>query len=163
MNPYEVLGVPPGAPLAEARRAYVALARRHHPDRWAAGSAAERDRALRRMQEVNEAWAAIASGVVPPRPEEARGFRPFDADVDEPDPRDAPDVPYRPAPARTSRRSAATVAPAALFAAAVVAGALGVVLGATALWTLAVVLFLLACLGFVAVPLMALGAAARDE
>jgi curved DNA-binding protein CbpA len=49
---YEVLGVAPAAPLAEVRRAYVALARVHHPDR-VGGDAA-------RMQAINAAWATLS-------------------------------------------------------------------------------------------------------
>ena len=48
---YEVLGIRPGASASEVRSAYVALARRHHPDR--AGGSTER------MQAVNEAWAVL--------------------------------------------------------------------------------------------------------
>jgi hypothetical protein len=48
---YEVLGVAPGAPTSEVRRAYVALARRHHPDRDGGDADA--------MRAVNEAWATL--------------------------------------------------------------------------------------------------------
>lgn len=48
---YDVLGVPPTAPTSEVRRAYVALARRHHPDRE--GGDADT------MRAVNEAWATL--------------------------------------------------------------------------------------------------------
>src|SRR3954451_13759441 len=51
VSPYDVLGVPPGASPAEIRRAYLRLARRHHPD--AGGNAAE-------MRRLNEAWAALS-------------------------------------------------------------------------------------------------------
>jgi hypothetical protein len=52
MSPYEVLGVPPNATPDEIRRAYLALARRHHPD--AGGTADE-------MRRLNEAWAALST------------------------------------------------------------------------------------------------------
>jgi hypothetical protein len=48
---YDVLGVAPDADAAAVRRAYLALARRHHPDR-AGGDAA-------RMRTINEAWAVL--------------------------------------------------------------------------------------------------------
>lgn len=51
MGHYEVLGVPPGATAAELRRAYLELARRHHPD--LDGGSAEQ------MRAVNEAWATL--------------------------------------------------------------------------------------------------------
>ena len=58
---YDTLGVPDGAPLSEVRRAYLALARRLHPDRWVDASPAERADAERRMQAVNEAWRVLGN------------------------------------------------------------------------------------------------------
>ncbi|QYG93347.1 J domain-containing protein [Iamia sp. SCSIO 61187] len=57
---YETLGIPTGADPAEIRRAYVALARRFHPDAHAGRSPAEREHADRRMRDVNEAWSALS-------------------------------------------------------------------------------------------------------
>lgn len=57
---YETLGIPTGADPAEIRRAYVALARRFHPDAHAGRSPAERAHADRRMRDVNEAWSALS-------------------------------------------------------------------------------------------------------
>jgi hypothetical protein len=48
---YDVLGVAVGATRADIHRAYLALARRHHPD--AGGDAAA-------MQRVNQAWAVLS-------------------------------------------------------------------------------------------------------
>ncbi len=59
MNHYEVLGVPMGADPAEIRRAYLHLARRHHPDRNVSADAATQGRARRKMAEVNAAWAVL--------------------------------------------------------------------------------------------------------
>src|SRR3954469_21077375 len=59
MSPYEVLGVPPTATPEEIRRAYLALARRHHPD--AGGSADE-------MRRLNEAWSALSGLSAAPSP-----------------------------------------------------------------------------------------------
>lgn len=87
---YEVLGVAPGAQAVEIRRAYLRAALATHPDR-PAGSAGESTR-IRRMQEINEAWAVLrdpdrrrsydrqlaaaarssARGVPPPRPAPAQ-------------------------------------------------------------------------------------------
>jgi curved DNA-binding protein CbpA len=49
MDPYAVLGVPPGAGERELLRAYRRLAKRWHPDRAGAESA-------RRMAEINQAY-----------------------------------------------------------------------------------------------------------
>jgi hypothetical protein len=57
---YEVLGIASGAEPAEVRRAYVAMARRFHPDAHADRSPAERAHAERRMRDVNAAWAALS-------------------------------------------------------------------------------------------------------
>jgi curved DNA-binding protein CbpA len=48
---YDVLGVPRSAPTSEVRRAYVALARQHHPDRDGGDAAA--------MRAINDAWATL--------------------------------------------------------------------------------------------------------
>jgi hypothetical protein len=82
MTPYEVLGVSPTASPAEIRRAYLTLARRHHPD---AGGDVDQ------MRRLNEAWAALsvapapasASHVQPDEFEEFDEFEDFeDLDVD---------------------------------------------------------------------------------
>lgn len=160
---YEVLGVGPDASAAELRRAYVALARRHHPDAPGGDE--------RRMQAVTAAWSVLGNAgrraaydltLAGGDPEsEAAPFRPFDRSVD-PDPLDQPDVPYRPAPATTTNRSLPLV-PVGLFAASVVVFCVGLVLGVTAILAIAVVLFVVASLGFFVLPLLALSRARDDE
>jgi len=56
MSPYEVLGVRPDATPDEIRRAYLTLARRHHPD--AGGDPEE-------MRRLNEAWSALSAASTP--------------------------------------------------------------------------------------------------
>ena len=57
---YQALGVAPDASPEDIRRAYLRLAREHHPDRHAAaGTPAGRDGAEARMREVNAAWAVL--------------------------------------------------------------------------------------------------------
>lgn len=51
-DPYEVLGVPPTASIRSIRAAYVARARRFHPD-------VVGPRGLDGMRELNEAWAVL--------------------------------------------------------------------------------------------------------
>ncbi len=59
-NPYEVLGVRPGATEAEVKKAYRALVKQYHPDNYKdhplEGLAKEK------MQEINEAYDALTSG-----------------------------------------------------------------------------------------------------
>ena len=58
MTHYEALGIPTDATADDVRKAYLRLAREHHPDRHAAspGNVVE---AERRMREVNAAWAVL--------------------------------------------------------------------------------------------------------
>ncbi len=63
VNHYEVLGVPMGADPAEIRRAYLHLARRHHPDRNVDADADTQVRARRKMADLNEAWAVLGDPV----------------------------------------------------------------------------------------------------
>lgn len=55
---YEALGVGPAASPEEVRRAYLRLARDHHPDRHAT-SASAAESAGRRMRDINAAWAVL--------------------------------------------------------------------------------------------------------
>jgi len=59
VNHYEVLGVPRGSDPAEIRRAYLRLARKHHPDLHAGETVVRRVDAQRRMLEANAAWAVL--------------------------------------------------------------------------------------------------------
>ena len=166
LDPYQVLGVRADAPAAELRRAYVRLARQHHPDYFVDAAPEQRAAAELRMRAVNEAWAMVGS-VERRRSYDAaqeRGFQPFAwVAEDEADPRDAPDVPYRPVVAPSGRRRATTLAPVVLFALSVLSGIFGGVMQASGLLAAAAVLFLLSCVGFLIVPLLALGKARRDD
>lgn len=172
MNHYEVLGVAPDAPTPVIRAAYVALARRHHPDHHATSAPAVRSDAERRMRTINDAWAVLSDagrrtaydreiGLVP----DPDSFRPIEPD--EPgdvDPRWEPDVPYRRPPEREVRRTRlATLVPVGLFGLSVAAVMLGLVLAVPALVGVGVVVFLLSCASFVVVPLIVLSRATRDE
>jgi curved DNA-binding protein CbpA len=59
VNHYEVLGVEPGSDGPAIRRAYLAAARRYHPDFHADADAATRTANARRMQELNQAWEVL--------------------------------------------------------------------------------------------------------
>lgn len=167
MDPYEVLGVGRDATSAEVRRAYLEQARRFHPDHHLGSSAAAQAEAEQRMRDVNDAWSVLRDpdrrrrldADRPPAP-----FRPFSpVDEDEEDPRDVPDVPYRPAAPMSGLDRVATLGPALLFAASVAVAALAGFLRIGPVLGLAGVLFLLSCVGFLLVPLRALGRARQDE
>lgn len=56
---YEVLGVDPGSEPGEIRKAYLAAARRYHPDFHADADEPTRRGNARRMQELNQAWEVL--------------------------------------------------------------------------------------------------------
>jgi DnaJ like chaperone protein len=68
-DPHDVLGIPHGATLEQARAAWRALVRETHPDRLIAQGLPEEciRMAEKRLILVNEAWERIA-GTAPPRP-----------------------------------------------------------------------------------------------
>jgi hypothetical protein len=169
VSPYEVLGVEPSASAEELRRAYLQLARRHHPDQYATASDETRVEAERRMQEINEAWSLLGDRFRRARVEaewaeaQASTFRPFAADDDEPDPRLAPDVPYRPTRPVGPADQAMVLAPVGLLLVAAGAGGLGLIVGLPALVGLGFLLLVLSFLGFLVAPLVALSRAKQDE
>ena len=179
MNHYEVLGVSEDASPAEIRRAYVSLARRHHPDFFVDRQAAERLDAERRMRAINEAWSVVGDHDLRRAYDRGQGrvggpggdtdagggsFEPFDSGDDDIDPLDLPDEPYRRGPGLEGRLSrAATLAPVASFGASIALAALGLVVGSTGLLALAGAAFVVACLGFVVLPLVAMSRASRDD
>lgn len=177
-TPYDVLGVAPGADAAEIRRAYVAMARRFHPDAHAGRSAAERSHAERRMRDVNAAWTALSDPArrraydtsapterpSPVRERPSPGWRPLpddDAWMDDfTSWRDETDMlpPDVPGPRRPVR-----LLPAGFLAAAVLAGLFGLVFSSkylvAASWSLALMSLAL----FVWLPLVELAKARRDD
>ena len=58
-DPYVVLGVPVDASDEQVRRAYLALARTHHPDQHASAPADERAGHEREMRRINSAWQVL--------------------------------------------------------------------------------------------------------
>lgn len=165
---YEVLGLTPTADDATVRRAYVTLARQHHPDREGGDAA--------RMRALNEAWATLGDpvrrarydralardGRTPPatraataRPGGRPGHDDLDLDLDE---LDLDDRPVRGA-VRLPRWL--SLLPAGLFAVSVVAFVVGLVLSSEEVVALALMAFVLSCLFFLAAPFVALFASRR--
>ncbi len=64
-DPYEVLGLFPGASLDQVKRAHRKLAKQYHPDRYMNAPEAERHQAQLRMVQVNGAYAELLSRVSP--------------------------------------------------------------------------------------------------
>ena len=163
MTLYEVLGVDPAASAAEIRRAYLDLARRHHPDVQGGRSSGEE-----RMRQVNEAWAVLGDdrrrrdydrdlaaerrqawspGTASP------DFVPVDDGDDPEDPAAEHDVPYGDG---SPVHRGLQVGPAALLVLGVVALAFGGLLQFGPLVALGLVGLVGGALAFVATPVYAI-------
>ena len=57
MNPYKVLGVSENASQEEIRKAYLALVKKYHPDRYADGPM--KDMANEKLKEINQAYELL--------------------------------------------------------------------------------------------------------
>jgi len=147
---YQLLGVLPTASLPEIRAAYVALARRHHPDR---GGSADR------MKEINDAWTVLSDtrrrraydlqlGVVKIGEDVPVPAAGDDAGADPADWDDTPLHDVRPLSVYV------TVLPVVLFGASVLAGIAGMMLTSGGLLGLAIALFAASAALMILVPLM---------
>ena len=156
-NHYEALGVPAGAGASDVRQAYLASARRHHPDFHAAADAATQARHARKMQLVNEAWEVLGDPDARERYDQTLRI-PFGPPTERIRPNREPVAPagkgWTPrrgddgwqrdfrswanedeslapdGPGRRRHRGTLSVIPVALFAFALLCGFLGLVLGA---------------------------------
>jgi molecular chaperone DnaJ len=170
---YDELGVPPTASAADIRAAYVALARRHHPDRMGTSSEQVRAEAAARMARVNAAWTVLsdpgkraaydaslggttASGAHLRDPDSS--FQPFDTG-DDIDPRLFDDTPTG---APTIPRAFA-LAPAVLATIGVTTVLAGALFGFGGLLIAGFVVLAAAGLSFLALPFVALVNASRSD
>jgi len=174
---YDVLGVPPSADEATLRRAYLALARRHHPDRDGGDAA--------RMRAVNHAWSVLRDPVsrarydrslrpAAPAPAPAPAPPRFRAG-EEPDPRypfhdvvpdeDLDDLAdTRPVRVTVALPRWLRLLPAGTAVAAVATAFVGTVVASEPLFAFGLMLGILAFLFFVSAPFVALlGGRARDR
>jgi hypothetical protein len=171
---YDELGVAPTASPADIRAAYVALARRHHPDRMGSSSEQDRATAAARMARVNAAWTVLSDsgrraaydarlGVARPGSgahvrDPDTSFQPFDTS-DDIDPRLLDDTPTG---APTIPRLFA-LAPAVLAGTGVVMVLGGTFLGYGGLLIAGFFLLAVAGLSFLALPFVALINASRSD
>lgn len=187
MTYYDVLGVPADASHDAIRRAYVALARRYHPDFHTTADPSVRAANERAMQAVNEAWAVLSDPAARRRYDQslragepgdraagggarrASGvgysgedeFQPFVDEDDDIDPRllddDATHVVV------SLRKQFVMVLPTLTFFAGVGLVLLGLVINLLVVSALGLAAILLASLAFVVLPLLALSASARND
>jgi curved DNA-binding protein CbpA len=66
---YEVLGLPPGSPLASVKRAYLREIKTWHPDRYSPNSLL-REQAEERTKALTAAYAALSKALKEPGPKE---------------------------------------------------------------------------------------------
>ncbi len=156
---YEVLGVHPTASPAEVRRAYLALARRHHPD--AGGDAGT-------MRAVNEAWAIL--GDPARRAEYDRGSRPAVVRPEpEPATRERTDeeelladlADDTPLGGRVVLPRWLSLVPVAVFVASLAAFLVGLMFASPQALAASLGLFVLSCALFISAPFVALASARR--
>jgi hypothetical protein len=168
---YEVLGVSSDASAPEIRRAFLRLARMHHPDRNALASADERRAAERRMQLINEAWGVLgdadrkvvydhdrraAAGRPTPKPRRPPGtanpdFVPFDlSDDDDIDPELLDDTPYGPG---SVPRWLQLLAPS-LLVVAVLSGCFALVTSFPPFFGLTAIAFIASLVSFLVTPML---------
>jgi hypothetical protein len=167
VNPYEVLGVTSSASIDDLRRAYLALARRYHPDAEAGDAEA--------MVEINAAWALVSdpderaefdrrqrhserSFVKPPT---AEHFVPYDDSDDEgsDDWRYEPDV----GDPRTAPKRSLVMAPVVCLFGLLACFAGWAVTGHPVLISGMVFFAVMAVIGFLVAPLVAMSKASRFE
>lgn len=58
---YDTLGVAPDASPQEVRRAYLTLARAHHPDFHVADAPQQQEAAAQKMRDINAAWEVLGN------------------------------------------------------------------------------------------------------
>lgn len=158
MSLYDVLGVAPDADDATVRRAFVTLARRHHPD-ISGGDASE-------MRAINDAWATLgdparrasydrslrdaSDGATAARAVPDPGDDPWDLDDD--------DIDDGEQPVRVTVRLPGWVSliPVGLFAASVATFVVGLIMVSKPLLGMSLMMLVLSVVFFLAAPFIAL-------
>ncbi len=172
---YARLGVTPSASAADIRSAYLKLARIHHPDFHTNDAARQSNE--REMQSINEAWAILGDPerrrahdermrlsqpdpVSTGKPVPGRyDFVPFDDSDDEIDPRLLEDIGVE----GTEVGRSLQLAPIVCFLGGIFGVILGVIVNLPFLIAVGVVGLVLALLGFLAAPAVAISRSIRAE
>jgi hypothetical protein len=148
---YDTLGVAPDAADDEVRRAWIAMARRHHPDRG--GDPAS-------MRAVIEAWAVLSDPTDRRRYDSVLGVgrRVLASDFDEDEPVVDDDVELQSViPVRVTRGTPAlALLPPSLFVMSIFVACTGLVLDEPTVLGVAAVVFLFSCVSVAAVALLSL-------
>lgn len=159
-----MLGVAPAASTAEVRRAYLALARVHHPDRTG-GNATQ-------MRAVNEAWATLSDPGrralydLSLRPVPAQGAGEREPPISRSDDDDdlwadlADGTPMR---GRVVLPRWLSLLPVGAFAASVGLFCIGLMFGSAPAVAVSVAAFVLSCAMFLAAPFVALLSSRRPS
>ena len=177
---YEVLGVTPDASMSDIKKAYLAAARDAHPD-FHNHSDSARLAAEAKMRDINAAWAVLsdvdersfydrkrlkAQQAERPGPRflatstGKQAFTPFDDDDDDDDPFDERDD----RPITDSRLPRwLTMLPAFLVVGGLLSLVFGAFVGILPLVNLGLISMILGGVSFLAVPVIAVGMAARAD
>lgn len=173
---YDVLGVDATASAAEIRKAYLQLARDHHPDFHSTASDAYRLANEREMQRINEAWTVLGD---PDKRkayderyrEEKRAerrarpgaasydFTPYDTGPDDVDPRLVDDTPV----AGTEVSKVLQVGPPALLLGGAGIFVVGAIVQLAELVAVGIIGVVLGLIGFLAAPAMAIARSIQAE
>jgi hypothetical protein len=182
---YAVLGVDAGASTAEVRKAYLRLAREHHPDFHTNERAATRAANEREMQRISEAWQVLGDPArrrayderwVRADPADRSGRRASTRTARGPGPADYRFTPIDDGPdvddaallddtpvAGTAVSRTAQVVPAALFLGGSAVFAVGAVVRLAELVAVGIILAVLGLVGFVLTPAMAIARSWQAE
>lgn len=177
---YDVLGVDPSASASEIRKAYLQLARDHHPDFHSTASDAYRLANEREMQRINEAWTVLSDPDkrrayddryrVEQRDEQkaqrrsrpgaaSYDFTPYDTGPDPDDPARLDDTPV----AGTEVSRAVQLVPPILFLVGAAVFVVGAVVKLDPLVAVGIIGIVLGLLGFLAAPAMAIARSIQAE
>jgi hypothetical protein len=174
---YDVLGVDPEATPAEIRKAYLARARRVHPDFHTGDDAATRAKAEQQMRALNEAWSVLGDDAL--RRVYDQGLEDHRTEVRRSRPAGTPSpdfVPYidddtdyaalldeaGPGNGATVPR-AVQLAPVVLFGVSIFAFSAALVTGLSAVYEVAIISLVLSGLSFLLTPALAVMRSLESE